>query len=96
VAQHSSDTTTDHEEIRKWAEARGGAPASVEGTGDGGEPGVLRIEFRDDDDRLDEVDWADFSRKFDDEKLAFLYQDRTSDGEISRFHKFIRRDESGS
>lgn len=38
----SSKTTTDHDEIRKWAEARAGKPATVERTGDKDESGVLR------------------------------------------------------
>lgn len=92
----SSYTTTDHGVIRAWAEARGGRPAAVDGTGD--EPdhepdaGLLRIEFRDEDDTLDEVDWEPFFRTFDDRGLAFVYQEKTSDGAQSRFNKFVRRD----
>ena len=41
----SSHTTTDHDEIRKWAEARGGKPATVKRTESDGEAGVLRIDF---------------------------------------------------
>jgi hypothetical protein len=88
----ASYTTTDHQVIRAWAEARGGAPAQVEDTGNSsGDAGVLRIEFGDSD-QLDEVDWEPFFRTFDDRKLAFVYQERTSDGSISRFNKFVRRD----
>lgn len=32
-----SRTTTDHDEIRRWAEERGGRPASVRGTGQSGD-----------------------------------------------------------
>ena len=32
-----SNTTTDHETIRRWAEERGGEPATVRGTEDGDE-----------------------------------------------------------
>jgi hypothetical protein len=92
----ASYTTTDHDVIRAWAEARGGAPAAVDTTGDepGHEPdaGLLRIEFRDDDGRLDEVDWEPFFRTFDDRSLAFVYQEKTSDGSVSRFSKFVSRD----
>ena len=42
----SSQTTTDHETIRKWAEARQAAPATVKGTGDKGSAGVLRLDFK--------------------------------------------------
>jgi hypothetical protein len=88
----SSYTTTDHDVIRAWAEARGGAPSSVEGTGGGDDAGVLRIEFRDPDHELDEVDWDPFFRTFDGRGLAFVYQEHTSDGEVSRFNKFVRRE----
>lgn len=37
--------TTNHEEIKKWAEERGGRPATIRGTGKENEPGLLRIDF---------------------------------------------------
>ena len=36
----SSKIATDHEEIRKWAEERGGVPATVKRTESNGEAGV--------------------------------------------------------
>ena len=86
-----SRTTTDHDEIRRWAQERGGVPAGVEGTGGDGDAGVLRIEFRDSDD-LAEVDWDTFFATFDERELAFVYQEHTGDGGVSRFNKFVRRD----
>jgi hypothetical protein len=92
TARHEARQTTDHEEIRRWAEQRGGRPATVEGTEQRGEhAGVLRIAFRDDED-LEEISWDEFFEKFDEEKLAFLYQDRTKDGDESRFFKLIERE----
>ncbi|MDT0262558.1 hypothetical protein [Jatrophihabitans lederbergiae] len=93
----ASYTTTDHDVIRAWAEARGGRPASVARTGDdSGDAGILRIEFPDspggDPDSLDEVDWEPFFSTFDDRGLAFVYQEKTSDGEVSTFTRFVRRD----
>jgi hypothetical protein len=35
---------TDHEEIRNWAEERGATPASVKGTGEDGEVGMIRLD----------------------------------------------------
>jgi hypothetical protein len=84
-------TTTDHNMIRNWAETRGARPTTVEGTGDKGEPGVLRFDFDPKDRELDEISWAEFFGKFEKEKLALLYQDKTADGSISRFHKFVQR-----
>lgn len=86
----ASFTTRDHDVIKTWAESRGGTPADVEGTGDGGGAGVLRIEFRDEGDRLEDVGWEAFFATFDDSDVDFLYQERTSDGSVSRFHKFVR------
>ena len=87
----ASFTTRDHDVIRTWAESRGGTPADVAGTGDKG-AGVLRIEFRDEGDRLEDVGWDAFFATFDDSDVDFLYQERTSDGSVSRFHKFVRAD----
>lgn len=89
----ASFTTRDHDVIRTWAESRGGAPAVAAGTGGKGSgAGVLRIEFRDDSGSLEDVDWDAFFATFDDSDVDFLYQERTSDGSVSRFHKFVRDD----
>jgi hypothetical protein len=89
----ASYTTTDHDVIQAWAEARGGRPATVSGTEDSGQGGgVLRIEFDASSDRLDDADWDGFFKVFDDRKLAFVYQEQTSDGETSRFNKLVSRD----
>ena len=92
TTRHEAQQTTNHDEIRKWAEKRGGRPASVRGTEDGEEAGVLRIAFTDDED-LETIEWDEFFDKFDEEHLAFLYQDRTADGGESRFFKLVERDE---
>ena len=87
-----SKTTTDRAVIRKWVEARGGKPATVKGTGDRDEAGILRINFPGgDEDRLEEISWDEFFEKFEEKKLAFLYQDETSGGQESRFFKFVSR-----
>ena len=87
-----NQTTTDHDTIQRWAEERNGHPATVSSTADGGEAGVLRIEFEQgDSDALTEISWDEFFSKFEEENLAFLYQEETSDGEASRFFKFVSR-----
>ncbi len=91
---NESNTTTNHDIIRRWAEDRGGRPAAVKGTGKGkDDPGILRIAFpgHGDDDRLEEISWEDFFAKFDDSHLAFLYQEKAATGETSRFFKFVDR-----
>lgn len=87
----SSHTTTDHETIRKWTQARKGRPAVVKGTEGRDGEGVLRIEFQHAG-KLEDTDWETFFKTFDDRKLAFLYQDKTADGSESRFFKFVKRE----
>jgi hypothetical protein len=88
--------TTDHGKIRRWAEQRGGHPATVKATSSDSKAGILRLDFDPKDESLKEVSWDEFFRKFDREKLAFLHQDKTSDGKMSRFHKFVDRDTAAS
>jgi glutathione synthase/RimK-type ligase-like ATP-grasp enzyme len=88
--------TTDHNEIRKWAEARGGRPAAVRSTHGKGGAGIIRIEFPDapnaKDDALEEISWEEFFEKFDEAKLALLYQEKTAGGERSNFNKLVARE----
>ncbi|MFO7963009.1 MAG: hypothetical protein R6U50_03725 [Desulfobacterales bacterium] len=89
-----SKQTTDHDTIRKWAEERNGVPASVEGTSrNEEEAGILRIHFPDyeTEPNLKEISWEEFFDKFEESNLAFLYQERTKEGDLSRFFKFVAR-----
>ncbi len=88
-----SKTTTDHKTIQKWAEERGGKPTTVKSTEKDGEAGVLRIDFPgySGAGSLEEISWDEFFKKFDEKKLAFLYQEHTSGGEESRFFKLVSR-----
>jgi hypothetical protein len=89
---HESNTTTNHDEIRKWVEERGGRPAVVKGT-ERGDSALLRIDYPgySGEDTLEAIEWDEFFEIFDDNKLAFLYQDQTEDGGQSRFSKFVNR-----
>jgi hypothetical protein len=91
MVMSDAKTTTDHAKIRRWAEERGGHPATVEATSTDSKAGILRLDFDPKDEGLREISWDDFFRKFDREKLAFLYQDQTTEGKVSRFHKFVDR-----
>jgi hypothetical protein len=88
-----SRTTTDHEEIRAWVTQRDGKPARVIGTGGKDDAGLLRIDFPgfSGEGRLEHISWDDFFRTFDESNLAFVYQDKTADGEESRFNKLVDR-----
>jgi hypothetical protein len=84
----SSSTTTDHDEIKSWAEARDGHPAMIKTHGKGG---ILRIDFGKPEDNLTPVSWDEFFQVFDENKLVFLYQEETQNGDTSRFNKFVER-----
>ncbi|HZH29076.1 MAG TPA: hypothetical protein VEY95_18025 [Azospirillaceae bacterium] len=85
-----AEKTTDHDTIRRWAESRGGRPASVRGSHGDDDGGILRIDFGDPDPNLDEISWEQFFKTFEERQLAFLYQDEI-DGKKSRFFKLVRR-----
>jgi hypothetical protein len=73
-------------------EERKGKPAEIKGTGDKKGAGMLRINFPGGaEDKLEDISWDEFFEKFDREKLAFLYQDKKTDGEISYFNKLVSR-----
>jgi hypothetical protein len=86
--------TRDHEQIRRWAEGKGGHPACVKGTRGRGDSCLLRIDFPGGrgKDSLEEITWDEFFKTFDENGLVFLYQDRTKSGRTSRFNKLINPD----
>lgn len=92
--------TTNHDEIRKWVDERGGHPAKVKGTERAGESGggLLRIDYPgySGEERLEEITWEQFFDQFEKNNLAFLYQDTLESGETSRFSKLIDRESSES
>lgn len=90
-----SHVMTDHDQIRKWVESRGGRPACVKGTGGGGDVGMLRIDFPDytGEESLRKISWDKWFDKFDKENLALLYQDTTDGTTPSRFNKIISRND---
>src|SRR4051794_30351504 len=85
-----ADTTTDHDTIRKWAEAKGGKPAAVERTHSKGDVGIIRIMFPDapnsEHETLTEISWDEFFKEFEERKLALLYD------KGSMFSKIVGRD----
>lgn len=91
--QSESKITADHEAIKKWVEERGGVPSVVKGTGEEEKAGILRIDFPPVGTKpnLQHISWEEFFKTFEEKNLAFLYQDKTREGEISRFNKFVSR-----
>lgn len=92
-----SQTTTDHEQIRQWAESRGARPACVRGTGGGGDTGMIRLDFPgfSGEDSLQEISWDEWFQQFDENNLALLCQETTKDGQPSNFNKLVSRDTAG-
>jgi hypothetical protein len=86
----AAKTTQDHEQIRQWAESRGGKPACVAGT-ESKNSCLLRIDMPGGAgaDKLQELEWDEFFDRFDRNGLVFLYQDKTKGGGTSRFNKFV-------
>jgi hypothetical protein len=82
-----AQTTTDHETIRKWAEARNGRPTRVRGTGDAKDAGLLRLDFGQPEESLEPVTWEEFFDKFEESELALLYEDEPD----NRFNKLVGR-----
>jgi hypothetical protein len=94
----SAKATTNHDQIRKWVEKRGGHPAVVASTENsrGRDGGLLRIDYDEpggnDDDRLRRIRWDEFFRIFDDNDITFLH-DPADD---SRFSKFVAKESADS
>lgn len=89
----SGRTTTNHGEIRKWVEARGGHPAVVSVTESrNGNGGLLRIDYDEpggnNDSRLHRMTWGEFFKIFDRNDLAFCYDP----GSDSRFSRFVEKE----
>ncbi|HXS28853.1 MAG TPA: hypothetical protein VN730_14410 [Steroidobacteraceae bacterium] len=85
-----SEVTTDHGQIRRWAEGKGGKPAAVKRTHREGDVGIVRIMFPDapqsEHDALEEISWEEFFEEFDKRKLALIYE------RDSMFSKLVSRE----
>ncbi|HVV72794.1 MAG TPA: hypothetical protein VHI52_15075 [Verrucomicrobiae bacterium] len=91
----SAKATTDHEQIRRWVESRGGHPAIVKRTAKGKpESGVIRIDFPgfSGAQSLKAIPWEEWFDIFEQRHLAFLRQERTATGKPSRFNKLVARE----
>lgn len=87
-------TTTDHEQIRTWAQERGGRPARVHNAfGSKREDCILQIDFLHDkyDDDVEELTWDAFFEMFDRENMVLVYQTETEGGRPSSFGRIVRQ-----
>ncbi len=89
----TSKVTTDHEEIRRWAEERDATPAAaIRGESDDG-AGIIRLDVPGDNGggQTEELGWDEWFNKLDKHKLALLYQEHTAGGENSNFNQIVSR-----
>jgi len=65
----------------------------VRGTENGDGAGILRIDFPGGagEDSLEHISWDDWFAKFEENDLAFLYQEQKASGEDSTFFKLVSR-----
>ncbi len=86
--ESKAKVTTDHSEIMSRVEERGGKPVRVKGTVKEGDLGVLRINFPGyTEEGLEELTWEEFFGKFEENNLAFSYQETTAGGKKSNICK---------
>jgi hypothetical protein len=96
LARHTGmstiNVTVDHTEIRQWVEARQGKPARARGIGTDGRDHVLGIEYDDDPmgaEVVELISWDDWFASFDADHLAFIHEDDTMGGKLSRFSQIV-------
>ena len=79
--------TREHELIRRWAQERGGRPARVRSVGLRKDAAaVLRIAFGPLPPTWEALEWDQFFRAFDENDLAFLYEENAG----SRICKLVK------
>jgi len=86
-------TTTDHEEIQRWATERGGSPARIYNPFNSpGDTSELRIDFLHEkyNDDVREVSWEEFFDMFDRQRMVLVYQTETEGGKVSRFGRIVK------
>ena len=55
---------------------------------------MIRLDFPgySGEDKLQPISWDEWFEKFDERKLALIYQDETAGGQKSNFNKLVSRD----
>jgi hypothetical protein len=73
MSERMSKVTVDHDEIRRWAEARRAKPALVRGTG------IVQLDFPgfSGQGKLDPISWEDWFDRFEESNLAVVLDEKT-------------------
>jgi len=89
ATSRAAKVRTDHDEIRRRVEARGGCPAHVKRRSRRGDPGILGIDYTgfSGKESLEPIEWEDFFDALETNNLAFVCQDLPD----SRFSKLVDR-----
>jgi hypothetical protein len=98
TSRRSERVLTDHEQIRKWAEARHAQPACVKGTDNQDGSCLLRLDFPgySGEGSLEAIPWDQWFRVFDERKLALIVEDKMADGKPGNFNKLVSRENATS
>ena len=88
----ASEPITDHDRIRKWAEARRARPACVVGK----DRAELRFDFPRvrASEPLQAISWPQWFAIFEENRLALLIEEDTKAGKRSKFNKLVSRETS--
>lgn len=94
----TSAALTEHHAIKAWAEARHARPALVKGTGNTSDAGRIRLDFPgySGGDLLEEISWEQWFARFEENNLALVVQDATTDAQRSNFSLLVGRDRQPS
>lgn len=82
--------TSDHSKIKQWADDRNAKPACYKCSS---RSSLLLFRFPGEtEEAVINLSWEEFFEKFEEHKLAFLYQDMNDRGKKSRFNSFIKKE----
>jgi hypothetical protein len=83
-------STTDHDDILRWAKKHHAKPAAVKRTHSDDSVGIIRLMFPDapqsKHEELEEISWDEFFEQFDERGLVLLYE------EDSNFNKLVSQE----
>jgi hypothetical protein len=92
MSNRVSSVTWNHDEIRRWAEERGGVPAAPKGTARGKESICIDFPAQRGQRTLRPIGWTEFFDKFDDNRLALVYEEWNTRGQRSNVNRLVSRD----
>lgn len=83
--------TTNHDEIKEWAEKHEAKPVKVKDTATGMGEGLIRLAlegYSKDSEELEVIGWEEFFHIFEENKLAMVYDQESN----NNFFKLVSRD----